>query len=43
MRYERKTKFNWAKAAFWVSVPNLLGQILLVVENFINLRGNGYL
>lgn len=33
---------KWAKWAFWVGVANLVGQIALVIENLINLKGNGF-
>lgn len=33
---------KWAKWAFWVAVANLIGQIALVIENLINLKGNGF-
>lgn len=31
---------KWAKWAFWFCVANLIGQIALVIENLINLKGN---
>lgn len=36
-------KIDWAKWAFWVAVFSAVGQVLLVVENYLNLKGNGYL
>lgn len=33
---------KWVKWAFWVGVANLIGQIALVIENLINLKGNGF-
>lgn len=33
---------KWAKWAVYVGVANLVGQIALVIENLINLKGNGF-